>query len=235
MRLLFIGVGAAAMALVLSIAGILIFSRPTPPTPMASIEDAFAGMDFSTLPPEQYFLARDGARLGYRAYPGNPTRIAVLVHGSSGTSSSMHFVAEAIHRRGVSAYSLSMRGHDGTGRRGDIDYVGQLDDDLVDFMRTLPPAHRGEERVLVGFSSGGGFALRFAGGPHGRLFNRFVLISPELPVGAPTWRRGGVAQWVSVAKPRIITLAVLTRFGIPWFDGFDVLAFAVPPGMRHIQ
>src|SRR5262245_50259820 len=98
---------------------------------MQSIGDAFKDAAFTGLPAVRRFTARDGAALAYRAYPGDPARIVILVHGSSGTTASMHFVAQAIHAKGPTVYALAMRGHDGTGRSGDIDYIGQLDDDIA--------------------------------------------------------------------------------------------------------
>ncbi len=130
---------------------------------MTSVSDAFAGTDFSNMPPKSHFTARDGTRLDYRAYPGDPARVVVLVHGSSGTSASMHLVAKAIHAKGATVFALAMRGHDGTGRSGDVDYIGQLDDDVVDFIKTLGPRKTGETRTLLGFSSGGGFSAAVRG------------------------------------------------------------------------
>jgi alpha-beta hydrolase superfamily lysophospholipase len=218
----------AVVILVALVAGgfaVALSMGPKTPTPMGSVENAFAGVDFSDLPKVSHFTARDGTALSYRAYPGDAKKIAVLVHGSSGTSLSMHAVARAIHARGWTVYALSMRGHDGNGRRGDVDYVGQLDDDIADFAKTLPSD---SERVLLGFSSGGGFVLRFAGGPSAKTFQRFVLISPQLPQGSPTMRPNA-GGWVSVALPRIIAISILNGFGIHAFDGLTALAFAVPP------
>jgi hypothetical protein len=49
-----------------------------------------------------------------------------LVHGTAGPGTSMHALAEALRAAGVTAYVLDIRGHGGSGRRGDIDYIGQL-------------------------------------------------------------------------------------------------------------
>ncbi|HEY1709014.1 MAG TPA: alpha/beta hydrolase [Rhizomicrobium sp.] len=204
---------------------------PKPPAPLAFIATALDGVDFSDMPQASHFCARDGTRLAYRVYPSDPSKTAVLIHGSSGTSASMHAVARAIHAKGWSVCALSMRGHDHTGREGDIAYVGQLDDDLADFMKTLPA--RGE-RVLLGFSSGGGFVLRIAGGANAKLFDRFILVSPQLPAGSPVMRTNA-GGWVSVGLPRIIALSILSRFGIHAFEGLTTLRFAVAPENRDIQ
>ena len=213
-------IALAALALVLAAApaAVIAFSAPAPIVPMASVEDAFAGVDFSGMPPVQHYTARDGEALIYRAYPGDPKRVVVLIHGSSGTTASVYPLARAIHGRGATVYTVAMRGHDGTGRSGDIDYIGQLDDDLVDFMKTLGPRKAGETRTLIGFSSGGGFALRFAGGGNGALFDRLILIAPQFPHDAPTVRPNG-GGWISIAIPRYVALSLLTRLGVTAFNG----------------
>ncbi len=59
----------------------------------------------------------------------------VLIHGSSGASISMHKSAQALQAAGATVYAVSLRGHGGSGfSNGDTSYVGQLDDDLVDFI-----------------------------------------------------------------------------------------------------
>ena len=235
MRVILIVSLVLVVGIMVAVAGVLAFDAPQAPPPMLSVENAFIGVDFRALPARSTFTARDGTKLVYRAYPGDPRDVVVLVHGSSGTSASMHVVAEAIHARGATVYALGMRGHDGNpGRSGDIDYVGQLDDDVVDFMRTLAPRPNGGRRTLLGFSSGGGFVLHFAGSPNARLFDRFVLVSPQLPVTAPT-TRPNAGGWVSVAIPRIVVLSMLSRAGMDWFGGLPVLAMAVAPGKESVQ
>jgi non-heme chloroperoxidase len=122
---------------------------------------------------------------------------------------------------------LDIRGHGGSGRRGDIDYIGQIDDELADFVGQLGPAKSGESRTLVGFSAGAGFTIRFAGGPYGLLFDRYVFLSPILP-GAPTLRPNA-GGWTNIALPRIVTIAWLGRLGIHWFDAFPVISYAASP------
>lgn len=228
MKAMMTAVGLTVLLAIAALAAAIAFSRPAPLAPMTSVENAFDGADFSDLPAAMSFAARDGTRLDYRAYRGDPKRIVVLIHGSSGTSASMHLVARAIHAAGATVYALSMRGHDGQGRSGDVDYIGQLEDDVADFMKTLGPRRPGEVRMLLGFSSGGGFALRFAGGANGALFDRLILVSPQFPHDAPTVRPDG-GGWVSVAIPRYVGLSILTRLGITGFNGLTTLGMAVDP------
>jgi pimeloyl-ACP methyl ester carboxylesterase len=203
---------------------VIAFNAPKSPPPMASMEKQFrqVAQDF---PAPRQFKARDGASLQYYAYPAAPDKVAVLIHGTAGPGTSMHALAQALRGAGVTAYVLDIRGHGGSGRRGDIDYIGQLDDDLADFVAQLGPAKSGETRTLAGFSGGAGFAIRFAGGPYGLLFDRYVFLSPALP-GSPALRPSA-GGWTNISLPRIVTISSLGRFGIHWFDGFPVISYAV--------
>ena len=73
-------------------------------------------------------------------------RTAIVVHGSSGSSGgTIHALSEALAAHGVETYALDIRGHGASGTRGDIGYVGQLEDDLADFVavvRKTTPARR---------------------------------------------------------------------------------------------
>ena len=214
-------------------AAVLAWNEPEVPPPMLSVANALDAVDFGDLPAKQTFTARDGTKLVYRGYPGNSADTVVLIHGVTFTSASMHAVARALHGRGATVYSLSLRGHDGTGRSGDIDYVGQLDDDLEDFMKGLGPRRPGERRALLGFSAGGGFVLRFAGGARAKMFDRFVLVSPALFYSAAPMQRPKFGGWTSVAWPRVMLLLTFSRLSIHAFDGLPVIVNAVPSDSRY--
>jgi non-heme chloroperoxidase len=207
---------------------VLAFDAPVRPPPLASVSEPFANVDFSDLPAVQTYRARDGTKLGYRVYEGGGTQAVVLIHGSSDDGAGLHPLAKALRDAGASVYVPVLRGHGNFGRSGDIDYIGQLEDDLADFVAVLRPLHPGSSFSLIGFSSGGGFVLRVIAAPDEKLFDRFIMISPALPPGSPTIRpdTGG---WVSVAKPRIIVLALLNRLGVDWFNGLPIVAFATSP------
>ena len=215
--------GALALALVLG--------GPGQPPPMPSINDPFRTVDFSRLPALTHFPARDGAILAYRAYPaagGAPRGSVVLVHGSSGSSAGMHVLASALAEAGYAAYAVDIRGHGGSGPRGTIAYIGQLEDDLEDLLAAVKPVH---PLTLAGFSSGGGFALRFAGSARQQLFTNYLLLSPLLSRRAPTFRpdSGG---WVGIGLPRIIAISLLNAVGVDACNGLPVLAFALDERAR---
>jgi alpha-beta hydrolase superfamily lysophospholipase len=201
------------------------------PQELQSISRARATVDLSTLPAVDRFQARDGSWLGYRHYApgGTPTgRVAIVVHGSSGSSGgTIHALSQALAARGVEAFAVDLRGHGVSGTRGDIGYLGQLEDDLADFVAVLRKTAPNAPITLVGHSSGGGFALRVASSPIQNLFERTVLLAPYLGYDAPTTRPNS-GGWAKADIPRIVALAALRSAGINCCDALPVLAFAVP-------
>lgn len=135
----------------------------------------------------------------------------------------MHVMARAFAQAGYSTYALDMRGHGDSGPKGHIAYIGQLEDDIEDFMKTVEPAGGA---TLVGFSSGGGFALRFAGSERQNLFASYLLLSPFLGQDAPTYRPNS-GGWVSVGLPRAMAIAALDKLGITALNDLPVVNFAL--------
>lgn len=123
---------------------------PSQPNVMAGFNNPFKQLDYRQLPPVQTFAGADGTALAYRLYPPpQPARGSVtLVHGSSASSHSMHPLAMALQAAGYQVWALDMRGHGASGKRGHIDYIGQLEDDLATFARTVQPA---QPATLLGF------------------------------------------------------------------------------------
>lgn len=194
------------------------------------------GADFPALPVLQQYRARDGAMLGYRTYEAKaPVRggSAVLIPGSSQASEHLHTLAGTLARAGVRVYVLDMRGHGSSGPWGKISYLGQLEDDLEDFLGAVNPAH---PRTLIGFSASGGFALRFAGSQRQGLFDRYLLLAPTMsPLISPSiYKYSGSkdAGWVSLGLPRLIALNVLNRFGITFLNDLDAAHFRLPEAAR---
>jgi non-heme chloroperoxidase len=215
------------VAVLVAIFGLaIVFGGPGEPPPMASVNDPFKNVDFSDLPEINYFAARDGAKLAFRAYlaaRGAGKGSVVLVHGSSASSSSMHLMAKGFAAAGYTAYALDIRGHGASGTKGHIAYIGQLEDDMEDFVHSIRLA---QPSTLVGFSSGGGFVLRFAGSPQQKLFSNYLLLSPFISQDAATSRPSS-GGWVSVGVSRIIAISLLDGFGVHAFNDLAVTKFAL--------
>jgi len=224
--LLLVGLFLAAIGLALALGG------PSRPAAMSSINDPFQSVDFSDLPPLSTFRASDGQMLSFRDYVprGNTVGSVTLVHGSSASSNSMHPLAKTLVAAGYRVFALDIRGHGQSGRKGHIDYVGQLDSDLADFVRSVRPP---QPSTLAGFSSGGGFVLRFAAGEHQSMFGSYLMLSPFLSQNAPN-QRPASGGWTSVGIPRIIAISVLDGLGIRAFNGLAVTSFALSDRARAI-
>jgi alpha-beta hydrolase superfamily lysophospholipase len=224
-------IGLAGLAL----AG-LIASPVRRPPELTSVSRTARAVDHSTMPGVERFQARDGTFLAYRHYPPRGATVggvAVLVHGSSGSSVSIHALADALAAHGVETYAPDIRGHGASGTRGDIAYLGQLEDDLADLVAIVRKSTPTAPLTLLGHSSGGGFALRIAGSPIQNLFVRTVLLSPYLGYDAQS-SRADAGGWASPDIPRFIGLSILRRLGIVCCDSLPTIAFAVPPNSENI-
>jgi pimeloyl-ACP methyl ester carboxylesterase len=222
-----VAVGAAALVLTAMVAMPLVA-----PPELRSLSAARGTVDMSDLPAIERFPARDGTLLGFRHYPASgPSagRAAIVVHGSSGSSgTTIHALSRALAQRGVESYAVDIRGHGVSGTRGDIAYLGQLEDDLADFVAEIRKTNPAVPLTLIGHSAGGGFALRVAGSPIQDLFARTVLLAPYLGYDAPT-NQPNSGGWASADIPRIIALTLLRGIGINCCEALPALAFAVPP------
>jgi non-heme chloroperoxidase len=223
--LLVIAVPASALAAAIT------FGGPGNPPPMPSINSPFQSVDFSQLPPQRTYKGADGVDLYFREYkPRGETASgsAVLVHGSSASSNSMHPMAQALAAAGLHVFALDIRGHGSSGQKGQIEYIGQLESDLQAFMQAVRPA---APATLVGFSSGGGFVLRVAGSRDRDLFHSYLLLSPYLGRDSPT-QRPNSGGWISVGVPRAVGLYLLNSIGVSALNRLPVVRFALSDEAR---
>lgn len=187
------------------------------------------------MPPLEPYHARDGSVLSFRRYPAESNTHLILIHGSSAHSAYLHAFAKRLSERNVAnVHAPDLRGHGPSPRRrGDIDYIGQLEDDLADLISHIKKSASRDARFMVGgHSSGGGLALRFAGGPHGYLAQGFVLLAPYLGHDAPMVKRSS-GGWADAKILKIVGIAVLDGFGIKRFNGARVLRFNLPEKYRN--
>jgi len=220
----------------LLLAGLIVWPMKRPPE-LTSISTTARTVDRSTMPGVERFHARDGTELAYRHYPARAPstgQIAVVVHGSSGSSIAVHALAKTLAERGVDTFAPDIRGHGASGTRGDIVYLGQLEDDLSDLVGVIRKPNPAAPLTLLGHSSGGGFALRVAGSPIQDLFVRTVLLAPYLGYDAPSTRGRGAGGWASPNIPRFIGLSILRRLGIGCCESLPTVAFAVAPNTSAI-
>lgn len=192
------------------------------------------GLDFSrqlesgseTSAPLMSIPMRDGYDLKVRTYGGaDSVPLLVLVHGSGWHGLQFDNLGKAL-QGSADVIVPDLRGH-GTapGRRGDVDYIGQYEDDLADMITAV--AKPGQKVIMAGHSSGGGLVVRFAGGEHGDLLDGAVLMAPFLKHNAPTTRPNS-GGWAHVLTRRIIGLSILNTFQIKALNHLPIIQFNMP-------
>jgi alpha-beta hydrolase superfamily lysophospholipase len=228
--------GFAAIGLIGLVLAWMIATPVRRPPELASISATAGAVDRSDMPGLARFHARDGTELAYRHYPARTPatgQIAIAVHGSSGSSVAVHALAKAFAARGIEVWAPDIRGHGASGNRGDITYLGQLEDDMADLVGEIRKANATAPLTLIGHSSGGGFALRIAASPIQTLFTRTVLLSPYLGYNAPSSQKDA-GGWASPDLPRFLGLTVLRRLSIACCESLPTIAFAVAPNSSAI-
>lgn len=211
----------------------LVLSQPVtslPTTETLSFDST--GKDTAPTAPLLPYTARDGTLLAARHYPGqsSDSPLVVVVHGSGWHGGAYAPLGKGLSdSRGFEVLVPDLRGHGPTPkRRGDVDHIGQLEDDLADLIAVYRKP--GQPLYMVGHSSGGGLTIRFAGGAYGDMLDKAVLIAPFLKYDAPT-ARSDAGGWSHVLTRRVIGLSMLNSVGITALNGLHMIQFNFPPAV----
>lgn len=199
-----------------------------------SIDFSQMMIDYSDMPSLQSYRARDGASLDYRYYPSDSNKLLILLHGSGWHSQQFYPLAKYISEQGLAqVVTPDLRGHGlHPQRRGDIDYIGQFEDDLADLIDEIRPKPRSGPIIMGGHSSGGGLAIRFAGGQYGQLVDAYLLLAPFIFYNAPT-TRPNAGGWAKPYTARIIGLTMFNNLGIHQLDYLTCITFNMPKEVRN--
>jgi alpha-beta hydrolase superfamily lysophospholipase len=159
--------------------------------------------------------------------------VIILLHGSGWHGRYFLPLAESISAEDLAqVYTPDLRGHGLTPeRRGDVDYIGQLEDDLADLIAIIRKDNPNAMLIVGGHSSGGGLAIRFGGSRYGKQADAYILLSPFLKYNAPTIRANS-GGWAQAHFWRIAGLTMLNNVGIHWFDYLDAIEFMMPEEAR---
>ena len=200
------------------------------------------GLDFSALtaaPVDKYnfqlesFTAKDGQKIALRSIVGNQNLVVVLLHGSGSEGRYLQGLAQQISKKLDTTVILpDLRGHGLSmlSKPGDVDYLGQYEDDLEALHKYLQSTYPQARLVLGGHSSGGGLALKYGGGEHPP-YDAYLLLAPYLSYKAATTRPNS-GGWVQVAKQRYAGLSMLNNVGITRLNAQAVLFFNRPQEMN---
>jgi non-heme chloroperoxidase len=187
----------------------------------------------TTLPPCQSYAARDGSKLDFRWYPAQSDHVMILLHGISEDSKYLHPLAEFVASNDLAhVCTPDLRGYgEKPARRGDVDYIGQIEDDLGDLMKVIKAKHPGARIILAGHSAGGGTVIRLAGSRYSSDVQAYLLFAPLLGPGAPTDKPSNGA--FCIHTKRLITLFILNGLGIRRWNHLPVMVVNRPEDARH--
>jgi len=213
--------------------GLILSQRPADTLPGETIDFSSQSGDTGQQPAAlQTYQARDGTSLGYRHYPGAKpdAPLLIFIHGSGWHGGAYDGLARSLAEQGeIEVVLPDLRGHgENPARRGDVAYIGQLEDDIADLVATLRKP--GQKLLLGGHSSGGGLVVRYAGGSYRETLDGAVLLAPYLKYNAPTMRpdSGG---WARPLTRRIIGLTMLNNVGLKALNHLTAIQFKFPAGV----
>lgn len=191
-------------------------------------------LDFSRIPessgqssPLIAYTTLDGDELGFRRFEAarDGAPLLLLVHGSGWHGLAYVQLAQRIAEAGLANVVVpDLRGHGpNPQRRGDIDYIGQLENDLHALIKQ--ETNEGQSFVMAGHSSGGGLVIRYANGEFADDLDGAILMAPFLKHDAPTMRPSS-GGWAEAKVRRIIGLSMLNMVGIKAFNHLPIIDFA---------
>jgi alpha-beta hydrolase superfamily lysophospholipase len=229
--ILWLGIG---VALVLSPAPV--FSQKAPLlTPAWSRQQAGGTCldDAST----RCFRMRDGAVLTARLFDSDSDLTVIFLHGVLSFSGELEITARMLRQStGAKVLNFDLRGHGSSaGEPGDINYIGQYEDDLADIVTSIRKKEPRGRIVLAGHSMGGGIVLRYASQRQLPEVDAYLLFAPLLGSESPTTRMepaNGAADasepTMKIHLPRIIGLLMLNLFEVKIFNDRSTLFFNLP-------
>jgi pimeloyl-ACP methyl ester carboxylesterase len=198
---------------------------------MENLQFEALAVNEAKLPSLQFYETHDGQQLAYRYYDADTTELSlILLHGSAYHSRYLQPLASYLAEHGVAnIYTPDMRGHGPkTTTRGDVKYIGQLENDISDLVH-YARQHQNGAVILGGHSSRGGAVIRYAGGDNAAV-EGYLLLAPYIHYNAPTAPPKN--QWANANVLRIIGLNILNGLGITVFNHLDVISFSMPDAVR---
>ncbi|MFC5469323.1 alpha/beta hydrolase [Cohnella suwonensis] len=194
-------------------------------------------MNSTMLPPIRTYEARDGKSLCYRHYRADSDKLIVLLHGISEDGQYLHPLAEFVSRRNLAQVVVpDLRGYGlHPVRRGDVEYIGQHDDDIEDLVQRLMREEGAPSRlILAGHSGGGANVIRLA--LHKKLAREthaYLLLAPAVHPKAPINHKKNPWSTIQLRMPRLVALTMLNAAGIRLMNGMTVMINDKPIAQRH--
>jgi non-heme chloroperoxidase len=187
------------------------------------------------LPKVRFYEARDKSQLFFRYYPANSNWVVILLHGVAEDGKYLFRFAEYISSKNLAqVYTPDLRGYGMyPKRRGDVDYIGQIDDDLADLIDWIRKDNDNAKIILAGHSFGGASVLRFAGSQYSNEVDAYLFLAPFIHPNAPTIRKSEKGGHTKVSLSKLIFLSLLEKLRIRRFHHWEVLTVNKPVETHH--
>ncbi|WP_323741925.1 alpha/beta hydrolase [Salinibacillus xinjiangensis] len=118
-------------------------------------------------------------------------------------------------------YTPDLRGHgDYAARRGDIDYLGQHDDDLMELIDKIKSTHGDTKLIMGGHSAGGGTSLRMLTHKYDQYISGYLLLAPFVHFMAPIMKKSK-GETESNNKAHMGTMIKLMIFNGFWMKKWN--------------
>lgn len=194
-------------------------------------EQLYEVLQKARLPKLHFFKTRDQYKLSYREYNACSKNILVLLHGVGEDNKYLFQLANYFSKNNIAkVYTPNLRGYgDFVERRGDVDYIGQIEDDLTDFLIWLKANNHESRIILGGHSFGGASTLRFASSPAEHLVDGYIFIAPYIHPKAPFIKK----NYSKVSYYNLITLSILEKLKIRKFHHKPVYTSLKAEELRH--
>ncbi len=190
----------------------------------------------------QQYTMRDGEILFARRFPADSDDTILLLHGVTSESAAFNISAQMLRNiSGAELIALDLRGHGQSGGTpGDVDYIGQYEDDVADVITAIGEQKPNGRFILAGHSMGGGIALRYAQLSDRPTVDGYLMFAPHLGTDAPTMppqdpvNAEATAVYSQLNVPRLIGLIMLNNVGITALNHLDTLFFNLTDEVTHV-
>lgn len=180
----------------------------------------------------QRFEMPDGGHIAARLVgPEQASDIIVMIHGIGAAGERWNNPSGLMSMAtGAQVVALDLRGHhESSGRRYDLDRIGQYEDDIAQVIAELR-ASRPDARIwLAGHSMGGGIALRFALKKDRPQVAGYLMFAPVFGPGPTAPHVLPAEAIMRIDRRRMSVLITLNMLGIRRFNSLPVAYLNVPP------
>jgi alpha-beta hydrolase superfamily lysophospholipase len=213
--------------------------KPTNANPVDPASYAEMGFEQVYTPETHHFITRDNKKLFAYKFPKPSQTTIILLHGVASTAYLYNKTAGLLgEATQAEVYALDFRGHgQSEGKAGDVDYINQYADDLVDIIAAINKEKPNGKIIIAAHSMGGGVALRYAMDRQLEQPDGFILFAPLLGQNSPAIPQGpemetdSVEPFMKIHIERIIGLKMLNEIDNHEHDSLAVLFLNMPKPM----